>query len=107
MQAAKGISRSDVSSRGPARMVIFGSRFVAAACSTCKRCRPDVLLSQVRAPALPPRHADFGSQFHTPSNRCLRFGTRVAAPRPAIVLRLPVGAAFALRLFGDPAFTVY
>jgi hypothetical protein len=31
--------------------------------------RSDVLLSLVRAPALPPQHADFGSQFHTPSNR--------------------------------------
>ena len=28
--------------------------------------RRDVQLSLVRAPALPPRHADFGSQFHTP-----------------------------------------
>src|SRR5258708_7623514 len=33
----------------------------------------------MRAPALPPQHADFGSQFHTPSNRCLRFGPRGAA----------------------------
>ena len=41
--------------------------------------RPDVRLSLVRAPALPPQHADFGSQCHTPSNRCLRFGPRVAA----------------------------
>src|ERR1700674_5870358 len=39
--------------------------------------RPDVLLSLVRAPALPPQHADFGSQFHTPSNRCLRIAPRI------------------------------
>ena len=37
------------------------------------------LLSLVRAPALPPRHAYFGSQSHTPYDRCLRFGPRVAA----------------------------
>ena len=51
--------------------------------------RPGVLLSLVRAPALPPRHADFGSQFHTPSNRCLRFGPRVAAtPADSLPSRL-------------------
>ena len=50
--------------------------------------KPDVLLSLVRAPALPPRHADFGSQFHTPSNRCLRFGPRVAAT-PARLAPVP------------------
>src|SRR5580704_15595112 len=41
--------------------------------------RSDVLLSLVRAPALPPQHAYFGSQSHTPFDRCLRFGPRVAA----------------------------
>ena len=41
--------------------------------------RTAVLLSLVRAPALPPRHAYFGSQSHTPYDRCLRFGPRVAA----------------------------
>src|SRR3954471_10029156 len=41
--------------------------------------RAAVLLSLVRAPALPPRHAYFGSQSHTPYDRCLRFGPRVAA----------------------------
>src|SRR5208282_4249994 len=50
--------------------------------------RPDVLLSLVRAPALPPQHADFGSQFHTLSNRCLRFGPRVAAT-PARLAPVP------------------
>ena len=50
--------------------------------------RPDVRLSLVRAPALPPQHADFGSQFHTPSNRCLRFGPRVAAT-PARLAPVP------------------
>src|SRR5271165_2390233 len=50
--------------------------------------RPDVRLSLVRAPALPPPHADFGSQFHTPSNRCLRFGPRVAAT-PARLAPVP------------------
>ena len=50
--------------------------------------RQDVRLSLVRAPALPPRHADFGSQFHTPSNRCLRFGPRVAAT-PARLAPVP------------------
>ena len=35
-----------------------------------------------------PRHADFGSQFHTPSNRCLRFGPRVAAT-PARLAPVP------------------
>src|SRR5208283_5826081 len=51
--------------------------------------RPDVLLSLVRAPALPPPHADFGSQFHTPSNRCLRFGPRVAATPARLAPVLP------------------
>src|SRR3954453_16145110 len=41
--------------------------------------RTAVLLSLVRAPALPPRHAYFGSQSHTSYDRCLRFGPRVAA----------------------------
>src|SRR3954452_2056910 len=41
--------------------------------------RPVVLLSLVRAPAQPPQHAYFGSQSHTPSNRCLRFERRVTA----------------------------
>src|SRR5271166_6551487 len=50
--------------------------------------RPDVLLSLVRAPALPPPHADFGSQFHTASYRCLRFGPRVAAT-PARLAPVP------------------
>src|SRR5271166_6070376 len=50
--------------------------------------RQDVQLSLVRAPALPPQHADFGSQFHTPSNRCLRFGPRVAAT-PARLAPVP------------------
>jgi hypothetical protein len=51
--------------------------------------RPDVLLSLVRAPALPPQHADFGSQFHTPSNRCLRFGPRVSATPARLAPVLP------------------
>ena len=38
-----------------------------------------MLLSLVRAPALPPQHAYFGSQSHTPSTRCLRFRPRVTA----------------------------
>ena len=50
--------------------------------------KPDVLLSLVRAPALPPRHAYFGNEFHTPSNRCLRFGPRVAAT-PARLAPVP------------------
>src|SRR6185436_4775804 len=41
--------------------------------------KPGVLLSLVRAPAQPPQHAYFGSQSHTPFDRCLRFGPRVAA----------------------------
>ena len=61
--------------------------------------RRDVRLSLVRAPALPPQHADFGSQCHTPSNRCLRFGPRVAAT-PA--RRAPVLPA---RLWTDQTFT--
>jgi hypothetical protein len=51
--------------------------------------RPDVLLSLVRAPALPPQHADFGSQFHTPYSRCLRFGPRVAATPARLAPVLP------------------
>src|SRR6266478_2087924 len=61
--------------------------------------RPDVLLSLVRAPALPPQHADFGSQFHTPSNRCLRFGPRVAATPARLAPVLPA------RLWTDQTFT--
>jgi hypothetical protein len=38
--------------------------------------RPDVRLSLVRAPALPPRHADFGSQFHP-----LSYASDPASPR--------------------------
>jgi hypothetical protein len=41
--------------------------------------RTAVLLSLGRAPALPPQHAYFGSQSHTPYDRCLRFGPRVTA----------------------------
>src|SRR6476661_10100231 len=51
--------------------------------------RTDVLLSLVRAPALPPRHAYFGSQSHTPYDRCLRFGPRVAAT-PARLAPVPL-----------------
>ena len=51
--------------------------------------RPDVRLSLVRAPARPLQHADFGSQFHTPSNRCLRFGPRVAATPTKLAPVLP------------------
>src|SRR5215217_2673438 len=51
--------------------------------------RTAVLLSLVRAPALPPRHAYFGSQSHTPYDRCLRFGTRVAAT-PARLAPVPL-----------------
>ena len=47
-----------------------------------------MLLSLVRAPALPPRHAYFGSQSHTPYDRCLRFGPRVAAT-PAKLAPVP------------------
>src|ERR1700724_57831 len=61
--------------------------------------RPDVLLSLVRAPALLPQHADFGSQFHTPSNRCLRFGPRVAATPARLAPVLPA------RLWTDQTFT--
>src|SRR3954464_7618201 len=50
--------------------------------------RTAVLLSLVRAPALPPRHAYFGSQSHTPYDRCLRFGPRVAAT-PARLAPIP------------------
>ena len=50
--------------------------------------RTTVLLSLVRAPALPPRHAYFGSQSHTPYDRCLRFGPRVAAT-PARLAPVP------------------
>ena len=48
-----------------------------------------VLLSLVRAPALPPQHAYFGSQSHTPSNRCLRFGPRVTATPARLAPVLP------------------
>src|SRR5215211_4499092 len=48
--------------------------------------RPVVLLSLVRAPAQPPQHAHFGSRSHTPSNRCLRFERRVAAPPARLAL---------------------
>jgi hypothetical protein len=58
-----------------------------------------VLLSLVRAPALPPQHADFGSQFHTPSNRCLRFGPRVTATPARLAPVLPA------RLWTDQTFT--
>ena len=51
--------------------------------------RRHVLLSLVRAPALPPQHADFGGQSHTPSNRCLRFGPRVAATPARLAPVLP------------------
>src|SRR5271169_4011905 len=51
--------------------------------------RPDVLLSLVRAPALPPQHAYFGSQSHTPYDRCLRFGPRVAATPARLAPALP------------------
>src|SRR5271170_1462375 len=51
--------------------------------------RPDVLLSLVRAPALPPQHAYFGSQSHTPYDRCLRFGPRVAATPARLAPVLP------------------
>jgi hypothetical protein len=51
--------------------------------------RAAVLLSLVRAPALPPRHAYFGSQSHTPYDRCLRFGPRVAAT-PARLAPVPL-----------------
>src|ERR1700692_212468 len=61
--------------------------------------RPDVLLSLVRAPALLPQHADFGSQFHTPSNRCLRFGPRVTATPRMLALVLPA------RVWTDQTFT--
>src|SRR4051794_40650651 len=54
--------------------------------------RPVVLLSLVRAPAQPPQHAYFGSQSHTPSNRCLRFERRVTATparlAPVLLARL-------------------
>ena len=58
-----------------------------------------MLLSLVRAPALPPQHADFGSQFHTPSNRCLRFGPRVTATPARLTPVLPA------RLWTDQTFT--
>ena len=51
--------------------------------------RTAVLLSLVRAPALPPRHAYFGSQSHTPYDRCLRFGPRVAATPARLAPVLP------------------
>src|SRR6266480_6759236 len=55
--------------------------------------RSDVLLSLVRAPALPPQHADFGSQFHTPSNRCLRFAPRVTTTPARLAPFLPACSA--------------
>src|SRR4051794_6146720 len=51
--------------------------------------RPNVLLSLVRAPALPPQHAYFGSRSHTPYDRCLRFGPRVAATPARLAPALP------------------
>src|SRR5689334_17048461 len=51
--------------------------------------RTAVLLSLVRAPALPPQHAYFGSQSHTPFNRCLRFGPRVTATPARLAPVLP------------------
>src|ERR1700732_746093 len=54
--------------------------------------RTAVLLSLGRAPALPPQSAHFGSQSHTPYNRCLRFGPRVTATparlAPVLLARL-------------------
>src|SRR6516164_86046 len=54
--------------------------------------RTSVLLSLVRAPALPPQHAYFGSQSHTPYDCCLRFGPRVATTparlAPVLLARL-------------------
>src|ERR1700688_350005 len=61
--------------------------------------RPDVLLSLVLPPAVLPQHADFGSQFHTPSNRCLRFGPRVTATPERLAPVLPA------RLWTDQTFT--
>src|SRR3954453_9880604 len=46
--------------------------------------RTAVLLSLVRAPALPPRHAYFGSQSPPPYARCLPFGPSVAAMPPRL-----------------------
>src|SRR3954451_24124983 len=61
--------------------------------------RPNVLLSLVRAPALPPQHAYFGSRSHTPFDRCLRFGPRVAATPARLAPALPV------RLWADQTCT--
>src|SRR5438067_7585309 len=61
--------------------------------------RPNVLLSLVRAPALPPQHAYFGSQSHTPYDRCLRFGPRVAATPARLAPALPA------RLWADQTCT--
>src|SRR3954466_14636383 len=60
--------------------------------------RPNVLLSLVRAPALPPQHA-FGSRSHTPYDRCLRFGPRVAATPERLAPALPA------RLWADQTCT--
>src|ERR1700745_1163855 len=59
--------------------------------------RAAVLLSLVRAPALPPQHAYFGSQSHAPYDRCLRFGPRVAAT-PARLAPVPLA-----QLWTEPA----
>src|SRR5438270_11890615 len=61
--------------------------------------RPNVLLSLVRAPALPPQHAYFGSQSPTPYDRCLRFGPRVAATPARLAPALPA------RLWADQTCT--
>src|SRR2546423_14260304 len=61
--------------------------------------RPNVLLSLVRAPALPPQHAYFGSRSHTPYDRCLRFGPRVAATPARLAPALPA------RLWADQTCT--
>src|SRR5436190_20505927 len=58
-----------------------------------------MLLSLVRAPALPPQHAYFGSRSHTPYDRCLRFGPRVAATPARLAPALPA------RLWADQTCT--
>ena len=55
--------------------------------------------SLVRAPARPPRQANFGSQSHTPADRCLRFGPHVTVT-PARLAPVPLA-----RLWTDQTCT--
>src|SRR3954453_24244815 len=99
MQRPVGVPRSPppAGARPPAPVGLLGSGMCLSDV-TCPQppaehpisriTRTAVLLSLVRAPALPPRHAYFGIQSHTPYDRCLRFGPRVAAT-PARLAPVP------------------